>query len=102
MSFSLNKFVRSKVNQAKPLLIIRDIEVVIYRRMFEFVFVYGTLKKNGPSHYLLENSENGEAHFVCEAKTKERFPLIVRTEYEIPFILDQTGIGNVKLLQILS
>lgn len=61
-----------------------------------YVFVYGTLKKNCPNHYVLENNDNGKAEFICEARTKELFPLIVSTKYEIPFLLDQTGIGNVS------
>lgn len=60
-----------------------------------YVFVYGTLKRNCPNHYMIENSDNGKAEFICEARTEEVFPLIVTTKYDIPFLLDQTGIGNV-------
>ncbi|KAG4070874.1 hypothetical protein HA402_011100 [Bradysia odoriphaga] len=59
-----------------------------------YVFVYGTLKRNCPNNYVLEKRENGRAEFVCEARTEVLFPLIVATKYEIPFLLDQTGIGN--------
>lgn len=61
-----------------------------------YVFVYGTLKRSGPSYYMLENSENGKADFVCEAQTVELFPLVVTTKYLIPFLLDQNGTGKVK------
>lgn len=61
-----------------------------------YVFVYGTLKKNCPNNYVLENRDNGKAEFVCEARTEELFPLIVITEYEIPFLLEQAGIGHVN------
>lgn len=67
-----------------------------------YVFVYGTLKKNCPNHYVLENRENGKADFICEATTEKLFPLIVTTKYDIPFLLDHNGIGNVKLFAISS
>lgn len=62
-----------------------------------YVFVYGTLKKNCPNHYVLESRDNGKADFVCEARTEDLFPLVLKTKYDIPFLLDQTGIGNVKI-----
>lgn len=51
---------------------------------------------------MLENRENGKAEFICEARTEQLFPLIVTTKYEVPFLLDQTGIGNVKLIGIFN
>lgn len=66
-----------------------------------YVFVYGTLKGRCPNNYILENSENGKAEFLFEALTVELFPLIVATKYEIPFLLDRSGIGNVKLMKFV-
>lgn len=51
---------------------------------------------------MLENRDNGKAEFICEARTEQLFPLIVTTKYEIPFLLDQTGIGNVKLIGVFT
>ncbi|TMW41181.1 hypothetical protein DOY81_013738 [Sarcophaga bullata] len=58
------------------------------------VFVYGTLKRGEPNHHWLTRSENGYAHFVGEGTTVEKFPLVVGTRYNIPFLLDKRGCGH--------
>ncbi|XP_065370282.1 putative gamma-glutamylcyclotransferase CG2811 isoform X2 [Calliphora vicina] len=58
------------------------------------VFVYGTLKRGEPNHHWLTRNENGIARFVGEGMTVERFPLVVGTRYNIPFLLDKRGTGN--------
>lgn len=76
------------------------------------VFVYGTLKANQPNHYLLTDTENGHSKLICRGKTSERFPLIIATRYNSPFVLKAPGIGHQingeiysideKMLQILD
>ncbi|KAM7345823.1 putative gamma-glutamylcyclotransferase CG2811 [Cochliomyia hominivorax] len=58
------------------------------------VFVYGTLKRGEPNHHWLTKTENGFACFVGEGTTVERFPLVVGTRYNIPFLLDKRGHGH--------
>ena len=58
------------------------------------VFVYGTLKTNQPNHYILKDSENGSAKFICNGKTSELYPLIIATRYNSPFVLKSPGIGH--------
>jgi len=53
-----------------------------------YIFVYGTLKKGFHNHDLLENAE-----FVCEATTKEKYPM-VNTEEHFPYLIDDKGIGH--------
>jgi gamma-glutamylaminecyclotransferase len=60
------------------------------------VFVYGTLKKNEPNHYWLQEPSNGYAKFLTTAKTIEKYPLIIATRYNIPFLLDCPGKGHVS------
>ncbi|CAD7014963.1 putative gamma-glutamylcyclotransferase CG2811 isoform X1 [Ceratitis capitata] len=58
------------------------------------VFVYGTLKRGEPNHYWLTNSENGFSRFLCEARTVQKFPLVIGTRYNIPFLLNKPGLGH--------
>lgn len=54
------------------------------------VFVYGTLKREEPNHSWFSKNK-GYYKFLYEAKTKDKFPLIIRTKYNIPFLLDSPG-----------
>lgn len=51
------------------------------------VFVYGTLKKGEPNYSWFSKEKTGHYKFLYEAKTKEKFPLIIGTKYNIPFLL---------------
>lgn len=55
------------------------------------VFVYGTLKRGEPNHGWFEKHESGKFKLVCEAKTVEQYPLIIATNYNIPFLLYSPG-----------
>lgn len=63
------------------------------RNLFK-VFVYGTLKKSLPNHYWLKDPENGYAKYQCDGKTITKFPLIIATKYNIPFLLNVPETGN--------
>ena len=70
------------------------------------VFVYGTLKQNQPNHYMLENGgpdladfqstteEFQPAKFIGQAHTKEKYPLVIASKFNIPYLLDQPGTGH--------
>ncbi|XP_049882896.1 putative gamma-glutamylcyclotransferase CG2811 isoform X3 [Pectinophora gossypiella] len=71
--------------------------VHIFRGMNHKVFVYGTLKRDQPNHHWLTDPENGFGKFLTEGKTKNKYPLIIATKYNIPFVLHSPGDGlNVK------
>ncbi|XP_052843653.1 putative gamma-glutamylcyclotransferase CG2811 [Drosophila gunungcola] len=63
-------------------------------RMASRVFVYGTLKRGEPNHHWLTKKENGQARFLGRGKTAAKFPLVVGTRYNIPFLLARPGEGN--------
>lgn len=58
------------------------------------VFVYGTLKRGEPNHYWLTKENKGFAKFVCNGKTDRKFPLIIATKYNIPFLLNVPNTGH--------
>lgn len=58
------------------------------------VFLYGTLKVGHKNHYLLQDKSNGLAKFLCKASTPVRYPLVVATKYNIPFLLNRPNQGN--------
>ncbi len=65
------------------------------------VFVYGTLKNNEPNHYVLHKGQ-GEfniedfqpAKFVSEGQTVQKYPLVIASKYNIPYLLDRAGTGH--------
>jgi len=62
----------------------------------EMVFVYGTLKQNQPNHYHLNDTKNGHAVFRSVASTIEKYPLVISTKYNIPFLLQKENVGYVS------
>ncbi|XP_072031329.1 gamma-glutamylaminecyclotransferase-like [Amphiura filiformis] len=62
--------------------------------MSHLVFTYGTLQNGQPFHELMTKSEKGHATFVGKAKTVEKWPLVVATKFNIPFVLDKPGVGH--------
>ena len=60
------------------------------------LFVYGTLKRGQPNHYLMTDARNGVANFIGNGSTISKWPLVVFTPYHIPFLLDMPGTGKVK------
>lgn len=61
------------------------------------VFVYGTLKRGQPNHHLIESVVNGKALFIGEGKTVVKYPLIIASRCNIPFLLPVEGTGEVSL-----
>ncbi|PAA62679.1 hypothetical protein BOX15_Mlig025012g3, partial [Macrostomum lignano] len=53
------------------------------------VFVYGTLKRDNFNHRLLTDAE-----FIGTAVTKEPYPLVIASRYNIPFLLPYAGQGH--------
>lgn len=62
------------------------------------VFVYGTLKRGEPNHHWFSNVPGGKSRFLYQARTKEKYPLIIATDYNIPFLLYDPGLFFLTIL----
>ena len=53
------------------------------------MFVYGTLKQGEPNHYWLSDTRasGGSATCLGPGVTRDTWPLVVVTEYNIPMML---------------
>lgn len=58
------------------------------------IFVYGTLKKGQPNHYRMFDNSNGKAEFLATACTTQKYPLVIATQHNIPFLLNIPGNGH--------
>ncbi|XP_047211592.1 gamma-glutamylaminecyclotransferase C-like isoform X3 [Girardinichthys multiradiatus] len=58
------------------------------------VFVYGSLKRAQPNYSYMIDSNNGKAEFLATAVTVQKYPLVIATKYNIPFLLNLPGQGN--------
>lgn len=63
------------------------------------VFFYGTLKRGQPNY---DKVESNRCEFVGEAVTVEKWPLIIGTEYNVPFLLYKKGVGKVDITDFLD
>jgi len=61
----------------------------------QLAFVYGTLKVGQPNHHWITKVENGTAEQVAGSfETVDRFPLVIATKWNIPFLLNKPGTGH--------
>ncbi|KAM4538593.1 gamma-glutamylaminecyclotransferase C-like [Fundulus diaphanus] len=58
------------------------------------VFVYGSLKRAQPNYPLITDSNNGKAELLATATTVQKYPLVIATQYNIPFLLNLPGQGH--------
>lgn len=62
--------------------------------LLQKLFVYGTLKSGETNHEILKNATNGFAKYWCKATTTTKMPLVIGTRYNIPFLINKSGIGS--------
>lgn len=58
------------------------------------LFAYGTLKSGQPNNHYLKNNECGTCRFVATGCTELAFPLVIATEWNLPFLLYAPGKGQ--------
>ncbi|XP_058798356.1 putative gamma-glutamylcyclotransferase CG2811 isoform X2 [Phymastichus coffea] len=66
----------------------------LFKSPLQRIFLYGTLKRGEPNHSLLSNKEYGYAKLIGLGKTLLKYPLVITTKYNIPFMLKKPGFGN--------
>ena len=47
----------------------------------------------------MTKAETGTHEFIGKAKTTAIYPLVIASKYNIPFLLDKQGVGNVSFAQ---
>ena len=60
------------------------------------IFVYGTLKRGQPNYHLLTDLSKGVAKWLGAAKLEKKYPLVVASQFNVPFLLDKEGEGKVR------
>lgn len=58
------------------------------------IFVYGTLKVGEPNAHLMTDSTLGKAILVGKATTVRKFPLLIASRYNVPYLLHKPGTGH--------
>ncbi|KAK8396207.1 hypothetical protein O3P69_005339 [Scylla paramamosain] len=58
------------------------------------VFVYGTLRQGKPNHFRLLEANSGSAQYLGLATTCEKYPLVIASRYNIPYLLAAPGYGK--------
>lgn len=61
---------------------------------WHYVFVYGTLKRDQPNNRYFVDKSNGSAIFIGKAECLEKRPLIIYSQYNIPFMLNIVNKGE--------
>ena len=55
------------------------------------IFTYGTLKRNEPNFFFLKKLG---CKFVTDSVTVNKYPLLITTEFNLPFLLNLKGTGH--------
>lgn len=64
------------------------------------VLVYGTLKRGQPQEKVTTDESNGKATFVGRGQTVSKYPLVIGSKFNIPYLLLKEGVGNVCYFEI--
>jgi len=74
----------------------REVKQKSLQNLPHAIFIYGTLKRGQPNHYVLE--EFGNHSFFSAGCTELRYPLIIDRRSNLPFLLDAPGKGQVCII----
>ncbi|CAB4064470.1 GGACT [Lepeophtheirus salmonis] len=59
----------------------------------QVVFVYGTLKRTEPNHHWILD-KGDKFQFLGRGRTQEKYPFVIASSFNIPYVLDKPGFGN--------
>nr|XP_054762180.1 putative gamma-glutamylcyclotransferase CG2811 [Lytechinus pictus] len=57
------------------------------------LFLYGTIKSDQPNHSFIPKEDPQRCRFLGTGKTETKWPLVIATKYNFPFLLDCEGEG---------
>lgn len=77
------------------LLVVVVSEKRMMNSVLRTVFVYGTLKRGLSNHPLLCDTAIGYASFLGPVHTRDHYPLVIASRYNLPFLLPVPGKGEV-------
>ena len=60
------------------------------------LFVYGTLKRGQPNEAVMRDKESGQATLIGRGITDEKWPLVIASRYNVPYLLNVPGSGHVS------
>lgn len=66
--------------------------------MWVFCFDHQDYPIGQPNHKVLLDKTNGEARFKCSVLSKAKWPLVIASRYNIPYLLPKQGHGHVSIL----
>ena len=55
-----------------------------------------------PNHHFMNDKRNGNAKFICNAKTIKKYPLMIATRYNVPCFINKPDFGNVSTNAIFT
>jgi gamma-glutamylaminecyclotransferase len=58
--------------------------------------VYGTLKRGQPNGCIMTDVKSGPASFIGRGITSEKWPLVIASRYNVPYLLNVPGTGHVR------
>lgn len=61
------------------------------------VFVYGTLKQGQPNHHVITGCKEGKYTLLGQGRTVSKWPLVIASPFNIPYLLDIEGEGHVSI-----
>ena len=69
----------------------------IFENMAHRVFVYGTLKQGQPNHHVITQCKEGKYTLLGQGRTVSKWPLVIASHFNIPFLLGIEGEGHVSI-----